>query len=380
MKKFISVILSFLMVLSVAVPAFAVEASPASKTVIDIIPDSGDKCVIVYHLPDGYTMTKRYSPDDEITAYRYDGKYSYYSDYSQGNSVLCGWSTEKGGEVDFYIGDVIPFAQRYDLYPVFTEVMLDMSELYTFRHHFDTEGYYMNDEDYDRLIKSLYDTMSYTPLYALAIPGSIVLSTMKNWEWRGSCYGISTTVVLQHLGKLDILSSQNAQCVNDLVLDDKLMSTINYYQAQAGTSFLCENHGYVPGSAIYKTQLKNLIKTVKNGNIALLTVGDVGSPINVIADAHTVVPCGTYDRNDGTHILIVYDCNVRGFAQFIVAPDYSWVKSVDKEFGPIGWTDDFTHFDSFDINGNSNEISWHAYFIRHLVANFKTLISSFFVK
>lgn len=360
MKKIISVSMALLIAFLCFVPSFAA--------------DTSDVCKVVYHLPQNYRITQTYQKGDEITAYSYYGEYSYSALYSEGNQVLCGWSTQKDGEVEYYIGDTIPFASGYDFYPVYTTAMLDDSEFYTFRHHFETDGYYMNNEDYNRMLKSLYEVFGWNPMIVLAVPGSIVLSTMRNWKWTGSCYGISTTVMLQHLGKIDLLSAQDAQSMNDLVLDDELMSTINYYQAQAGESFLLDNHGFVPGSAVYKKQLKNLIRTVSEGNLALLTVGDPGSPLNVIADAHTVVPCGTYDRNDGTHILIVYDCNVRGFAQFIVAPDYSSIKSVDKEFGPIGWTDDFSHYNSFDINGNSDVTAWHLYFVKHIFESFKTLI------
>ena len=97
-------------------------------------------------------------------------------------------------------------------------------------------------------------------------------------------------------------------------------------------------------------------------------------------------------ENDGTRVLIAYDCNnpedyfSGEFEQrFYIDPDCTTIK---REYnlegyawlyvGAFNWTDDYEHFKAFDINGNSDKNAWYSHFFTQLwergKSSFKAII------
>ncbi len=306
------------------------------------------------------------------------------SDLTRDGFAFAGWSAVPGGPVDWDPRDPIPEGDGdFEAWAVWTPLALRQNEVLSFSNsswYFEGDGrenYYMTAEDYRAMQLNLYKNYGLGP-----VPGpvlSAVLSTYPDWEFRGSCYGMSAVVALQHLGAVDLLSAQGAACMADLKADDALISRINYYQSQAATSWLTENKAYDIGSAGYRAQLRRLTKAVERGNIVLFTF----YPGEVFRDTgHTVLFTGGYRRADGAHVLIAYDCNdswsyLSGEhdTRFTVAADFgSIADDWDDEIGAFNWTDNFTQFEPFNADvQKGSPVKWYAALLKHIAELFYVL-------
>ena len=323
--------------------------------------------------PDSYTKYY-YSSEVTLPTYVEDGSYVFKRD----GYALAGWTDEEGGKVKYCKGEKISL-QSFDgtvLYAVWCPIVLSPDEVFRFNnssYYFDINGednYYLSDDNFNMLQKNTAKVFLLSP-----IPASIyclVLSTYPSWEWKGSCYGMSLVTALQHFGKIDVLKLQEAGCMNDMVNDEELISFINYYQAQAASSYLCENRADKPGSARYKRQLEKLYNSVESGKLVIFTFYDGKS---IISSGHTVLFTGAYTDSQGYHHFITYDCNYPSryyngtfSSEFTAEPDFSSIAYPYHEIEAINWTDEFSQFDAFDINGGGKPLTWHKAFFKH-VAN-----------
>ena len=304
------------------------------------------------------------------------------------NGVLCkpegaafsGWATVPGGKPVYDPGDPIPAsAGDIDVWAVWTPLCLGSGEVLSFSNSswdFEDDGrenYYMSAEDYRAMQLDLYKNFGLGPVPGPVI--SIVLSQYPDWEWQGSCYGMSTVVALQHFGITDVLSLQpEAETVYDLEPDDALISRINFYQAQAASSWLTENKAYNKGTPLYKAQLRAMFESVLRGSLVMFTFYE-DQPF--ITGGHTVLFTGAYTRADGTHVLVCYDCNsaysyysARYSTRFEISPDFTSVTDDwEDEIGAFNWTDRFDQFESFgpDVTEGS-PLTWYKALLRHLIS------------
>lgn len=298
---------------------------------------------------------------------------------------FAGWSLTENGAVDYNPGALIDCDKDIDLYAVWAPVLLGEDEVFYFNNsawYFEvTEDgtYYMTEEDYRAMQANLYRVYGIGPMPSIAM--SIVLSKYPEWDFRGSCYGISTCVALQHYGIIDMLSSQDAVCVRDLDPDDDLISFINYYQSQAATSWITENKAYNPGDAVYRASMKALYDSVNEGNIVMMTYY-TGNAFTT--SGHTVLMTGCYDDAEGNHVLISYNCNYPSryydgsyTSLYTISPDWSEVSYEGDVLGAINWTDNFTQFESFSIDMNGNILSWYKAFFEHILDLFRSITSVF---
>ena len=303
--------------------------------------------------------------------------------------AFSGWATVPGGGVVFDPEGEIPAGMGdMELWAVWTPLSLRSDEVLSFSNsswYFeggDRENYYLSAEDYRAMQLNLYKTYGLGP-----VPGpvlSAVLATYPDWDWRGSCYGMSTVVALQHYGYIDLLGPQNASSVSDLQADDALISRINYYQSQAATSWLTENKAYVIGSDSYRAQLRRIFASVQAGNTVMFTY----YPDKAFLDTgHTVLFTGAYTRADGSHVLIAYNCNDAWSYldsyyddHFVITPDFSAITDDwDDEIGAFNWTDKYDQFASFDASVKGNPLTWYKALLRHLLDlmnTLKTMISN----
>ncbi len=298
--------------------------------------------------------------------------------------AFSGWSPVPGGAVTFDPGAPIPAGLGdADVWAVWTPLCLGSEEVLSFSNsgwYFargDEENYYMSAEDYREMQLNLYRTYGLGP-----VPGpvlSAVLASYPDWEWRGSCYGMSTVTALQHFGLVDLCGMQGVDSVSELRADDALISRINYYQSQAATSWLTENKAYVPGTAGYAAQLRLLYEAVADGSMALFTFYPGAA---FVETGHTVLFTGAYTRADGSRVLIAYDCNdpwdYRGGDfenRFVISPDG---KTLTDDWGdPVGafnWTCDYDQFTPFAAEGEkAGPLVWYRALLRHLLELFLSL-------
>lgn len=308
----------------------------------------------------------------------------YYTGKAREGYAFVGWSTTPDGLVEYTGGEMINEG-THDLYAVWCPTCLESNEVFRFTnsaYYFsrgEEEGvYYMTKEDLDTLEKNIFKTFGPSPVPGIVL--GIVLATYPNWEWRGSCYGISAVTALQHFGMIDVKSLQDAEDLVDMTTDDALISYINYYQANAATSWLCENKAVTPGTAEYAASMEDMFESVKNGNLVLYTFYSGSS---FITPGHTVLLTGAYDDAQGNHNFVAYDCNhsyrytsSNKSDRFVLSPDFKQMTDDNgKPVGSANWTDNFNQFESFNINGEGSATSWYSSFFNQLWDSFVRLFS-----
>lgn len=368
MKKLVSVFLAAVLLLASTVCfAGAEEISFGATT-------------IIYHLgfgtPESYSRTSLGGTLDVET--EPNGGWTTREGYA-----FAGWAENNGGVVKYLGGEEL--SGSHELYAVWCPTALEADEVFSFsnaKRYFTTDErdtYLLSKSDSDMLQKNIYKTFGVTPIPGVAL--SVVLSTYPNWKWKGSCYGISTVTALQHYGLLDVKALSNAESMNDVELNDELVSIIDYYQANAATSWLCENKALKSSTKTYAASMKDMFESVKSGKIVLYTFyeGDA-----FVTAGHTVLFTGAYDDAQGNHYLVTYDCNHpyryssgRKTDRFVLSPDFKRMTDNDGDtVGAANWTDLFLQFDSFRIDGKGKTSSWYSAFFAQIGKAFVRLFSA----
>ena len=303
------------------------------------------------------------------------------------NSAFVSWMSDDGTE--YNEGDALEFAS-VNLKARRVPLLLKNTEVLSFSNsdpYFDPDyngGYYMDKTDFLMMKRNIYKVFGAVPFPSVAL--SLVLSTYPEWPWNGSCYGMSTLAFLHHYGIINALDSRSEKTISELTNEDSVLSMINYYQWSAAGSFLCENFALEKGTKTYSQQLKNLYATVENGNIVLFTYYSNGI---FEESGHAVLLTGAYTQSDGTKVLVAYDCNRpddytnKEFEQrYYIDADYTTIKrgynyptnNWYMDVGAFNWTDDYAHFEAFDINGNGSVSTWYTHYFSQLFMKMKTLI------
>ncbi len=342
-----------------------------------------DVAVVTYYCCDDCGTQKSfcYNQGEEITI----GKNLYCN---ESNSAFVSWLSDDGEE--YYEGEKVDFASL-NLKARRIPLLLKSDEVLSFSNsdpYFDPEydgGYDISKEDYLMMQKNIYRVFGIGVLPAVGL--SIALATYPDWYWNGSCYGMSTLAFLQHYGEIDVLEGRSESSLSELTNDDETISKINYYQWAASGSFLCENFSLKKGSKMYSQQLRNLYDSVADGNIVLFTYY---TEETFKTSGHTVLLTGAYTQEDGTKVLITYDpnrpedYNSKAFEQrFYIDPDFKTIKrgydyptnNWYVEYGEFNWTDDYEHFEAFDINGGGKVFTWYSHYFSQIGNLIKTLFS-----
>ena len=335
----------------------------------------------------------------------------YYSDLKQyGDRMLVGWQTEDGRAWNYNPDDwswngpetdlVAESGAVYDLYPVYTPIGMRAEEVYSFTNSDDNfdGGYYYTNHDYYRNIGNWMATFGVTPFMPVAAAGLLVMTVYwPTFDFAGSCTGFPITEMLQHYGRIDLLSAQGASCVAELEPTEELTSIINVYNNNVVACHLVNNAGIDPGSEAYTAQLKKLYETAEKGTpvyfefypggehpMKIISEGDVGGATNFWSSgAHGILLTGAYRATDGTHILIACDCNstayVNGGCDIVtIDEDFTEIEYWGETLNGFSWNDDVSQFDSFKLTGVSNPFSWHIAFFRHFFDTFRQIISLLF--
>ena len=342
-----------------------------------------DVAVITYYCCDTCGMTKEfcYNKGEEIKVGA-----DLYCDLD--NSAFVSWVSEDSKE--YYEGETMEFASA-KLTARRVPLLLESNEVLSFSNsdpYFDPDyngGYYLTKEDYRMMQKNIYKVFGIGVLPAVGL--SVALATYPDWYWNGSCYGMSTLAFLQHYSVLDVLSGRNEKSLSELTNEDDILSLINYYQWSASGSFLCENFSLNKGSKMYSQQLRDVYESVEKGNIVLFTYY-TGETFKT--SGHTVLLTGAYTQKDGTKVLVTYDPNrpedytSKAFTQrFYIDSDFKTVKRAYDyptndwymEYGEFNWTDDYKHFEAFDINGKGRVLPWYSHYFSQISRTIKTLFS-----
>lgn len=310
--------------------------------------------------------------DGEPVVIAEDLPYSLYVEgsFRNGCEYRCGWTTEPGGKLVYDDKAKITSDKTVlDIYPCWTPLLISAEEVFDFNNSefdfnfkpFDPQNpfpsvhYYMTPENHDMLLRNAR---------RLGLPGWISYKEFKEYPqklFQGACFGMASTAFLQYHGKIDLLSLQEgADSLSDLKTSEELISIIDYYQSLTIMSFLCQNKAYEVGSDEYKKQLKALFDTVSDGTPVLLSV--LGKNF-IFGNNHSMVVTGAYTDTRGNHYLLAYggqsDYAEGEIEIHRISPDFS---SMDNG-RTFYWTDDYTHLEAFDMDGEGPIINWYLKFV-----------------
>ncbi len=299
--------------------------------------------------------------------------------FRNGNEYRCGWATEPDGEYVYDDGaEITPNGGVVNLYASYTPLLIGADDVFEFGNSdyifnlgdFDesAKSYYMTDEDHDMLIKNALK---------LGLPGLFFYNELKNYphrEFQGSCFGMVCSVFLQHNGVIDMLEFQEgAEKVKELKPTADVVSTVNYYQALTILSYLCQNQGYGVGTAEYKKQLKAVYDTVSGGTPVLMSI--LNDKRYIFGTNHSILVTGTYTDTKGKHYLLAYDGQQeyaeKNIKVYPVASDFSSFNNENAFY----WTDDYTHLETFDMNGEGSVVNWYSKFVPNMGGLLKMLFS-----
>ena len=296
--------------------------------------------------------------------------------------ACIGWSDAPGGKANYDAGDEIEITEDLALYAVYGDILLAPEEAFSFNNDpepftvnaypvkvadkelFNYTPYYMTRADYAAMLKNLGKVYALSPsMYPLAGADLALAASYPLRSFLGSCFGISVTSAMQHLGMIDMLPMQDgAQHVRDLEPTPELVSFINYYQCQSMRSMITDNAAMKPGSAAYTYQLRQLYETVKAGNLARFGFSLLQNP----TPNHEILIVGAYDDLKGNHVLLTYDSNYgSAFAggdiitTFVINPDFTYMESAQYNYVySFYWSDDFSGFESFNVDGSGNPFAF----------------------
>lgn len=286
----------------------------------------------------------------------------------------------------------------YNLYPIYCKLGLTTEETFSFTNstsvfNKDLDGYLYTRENFMHQFIDWGATFALSPL---SLPAAVVtLFNTAFWstsKFSGSCCGFPVTALLQHYGKIDILSDQGVENVSELKPDENIQSIINFYNNAATAAHLVNHWGINPGTKEYSRQLKAFYETVESGTPVYFEYYPSSSqhPMKTIKElllppydesidsvgAHGILASGAFTDNDGNHILLCWDNNSeeysRGYADiFIINEDFTEITEIYSgcygiALNGFSWNDDMSTFESFPAEGIPNPFAWHVQFIKHL--------------
>jgi len=215
------------------------------------------------------------------------------------------------------------------------------------------------------------------------------------FDFEGSCCGFPVTEILQHYGKIDLLSRQGVNSVSELEPDDELTSLINVYNNNCVACHLVNNVAIEPGTEAYTEQLKKLYSEAEAGTPIYFEFYPYsehpmkaiaqGNAVDIFDGAHGILITGAYTSENGQHVLIACDCNSTSYVNggcdtVIINEDFTEIEYWGNTLNGFSWNDDMSQFDSFKLEGVSNPFSWHIAFFCHLIDTLKQLLALFGIK
>ena len=332
-------------------------------------------------------------------------RYSFLQ--SDDHRILVGWQTADGRKA-YYNSRNIPWndvlaydsdwtditaesGRQYVFTPVWCKIGIDRTEVFSFLNsesvfHADVDGYLYTRSHFLRFLANWFGTFALSPFAPLAAVGCMYLTLFWPTQYFvGSCCGFPIAVLLQHYGKLDLLSPQGASCVADLEPDDLVQSTINYYNNQAVACHFVNHVAINPGGKEYTAQLQALYRTLEQGTPVYLEIYGESHPLkriltgdfsDVVGDVHGVLLTGAYTDTQGNHVLIAYDNNSSLYPSgrcdtLSIDPDFTQLSGQifffsEETLNGFSWSESVSQFDSFKTQGISNPFAWHLQFWKNL--------------
>ena len=355
-------------------------------------------------VPDDIALIRFHGKDNTLSRLQSVGE-TVRLPYSQGmqqdgNRILVGWETADGNawyynvahyEDEEWVGFndtdcVVQGGREYDFYPIYADIAMTKDEVFSFTNGDNGFGdrYHFMRTHYARLFPTWFTTFAFSPEAPLAFIAHLYITLIwPTLHYDGSCCGFPVLELMQHYGKIDLLSRQGAQTLAQLQPDEELLSTISYYNVNAAACHLVNHVGIVRGSAAYSEQLHALYETLASGKpvyfefypftrhpMHALLDGTYGE---ILAGSHGILLTGAYTDHNGNHILIACDCNHLHYAEgtcdiAYINEDFTEIYTDSFGIGPLdgfSWNETIDQFDAFALKGVSNPFAYHFRLIKN---------------
>ena len=383
--------------------------------------DYGFRIVDVSPLKEGYGVVC-YDVDGDVFAQAHpvDEPVRLSGDYAMrqyGNRMIVGWQTESGesfyydntnlnldpGNEDLVTDLTLQSGETCTLRPIWCSIALQKEEVFSFTNsseffNAEVEGYVFTRPHFLRILQNWTCTFALSPLAPIAAVFCAYFTLLwPTLPFGGSCCGFAIATLLQHYGKIDLLSKQDAASVSELQPDEEMLSALDYYNINMAAGFLTNHCAMKPGTAEYSEQLHALYDTLAGGKPVYFELYvNASHPLYSILSrgfkktlqgfegAHGVVLAGAYTDGNGNHILIMYDNNslnyVNGTCDIIyIDPDFTQIyftsaSERDYVLDGFSWNETFDQFDAFKLEGISNPFAWHTQFLKNFPATLRQLI------
>ncbi len=375
------------------------------------LPD--DLATVNYH-EEGETVTNLIDAGEEI-------KLNPYYDMRQvGKKCIVGWKTADGVAcyydktssavfTDYYemsdIGTGI-FAEGkkiYDLYPIYADLSMTGDEVFSFTDDEETmtqyvDGNVITDDHLKALAHDWFLTFGFTPFmpdilsdWEFLVREWAVKRDKEYTDYNGASGGFVLAALMQHYGKIDMLSLRNARSLSALKPTESVLSTINFYQMQVPVYYPTCHLALRSDSDSYSDELKALWKTVQSGKPVYFEYfprASESSPLEAslnrtyttwyhMAYGKSVLFTGAYTDADGNHMLIAWDCENMNYANgyadvFCIDPNFTYIEETSNMnfecMDGFAWNDDVSALDSFkpDDLVEREPLAWHKAMFKNL--------------
>lgn len=278
----------------------------------------------------------------------------------------------QGIPMDIYNGDAFlsrgEFAQVIYNYAIHIEGMRLNSDVYGiknsqsyFSRSYNMGGYYLSDYD-----KSFLKTRL-TSLYSENFTNNFVRMYISgNTEWKGSCYGMAMSAILERMGKLNIdknFSTNNASTlrqITSLSNNSRIESIINYYfflQHTNEGSRQSRRPNEIVSSGRYASL--SFVNSVQKNGVAFLGFSYYSDYYKKNV-GHALAAYNCVKENN-KYIIDAYNCNTPNTVNKIIVNIGTGSMTINQNDGsePIEVLDlyvidDFECFDNYDVDGYDN--------------------------
>ncbi|MBQ6019154.1 MAG: hypothetical protein IJL26_03145 [Clostridia bacterium] len=378
---------------------------------------------ITAELPESLTLVRYHTEGEDVCVLIPAGEpvvlNEYYRMRQSGDTATVGWRTAENEEFYYNISDydeeifaypetatglIAAGGETLDLYPIECPISMTRDEVFSFTNsskYFNAEvnGYLLEKEHFIRLATTYYATFGLTPFMPVALPLSAFMTYYyPTMRFGGSCSGIVTAELLQHYGKLDLLSGQGVDTVAELEPDDHVISVLNYYGIQGNSlAYFAGKMAIDPGTEEYSAQLRRLYDTVASGKpVKFSFYASSPHPVKAVLKpgsgktgvGHAILLTGAYTDADGRHVLIAHDNNSTAYANgycetLFIDGAFTEITYPEYSASPLtgfSWLDDVSAYDSFAVEGTINPLAWHIEFFRNLLSLLKQIFGLYFRK
>jgi len=234
---------------------------------------------------------------------------------------------------------------------------LDRSETYAFDNSDSSFGssYYITDDDFSKL--SDYISRQYSAENAGIVINK--LQAQRDSTWEGSCYGMSTTAILNKQSRISMRNfapgAATLRAVAVPTSNNAVRSAINYYHVSQYIPFVRSFCFESKNPTVWRIGLQRLVESAQAGDLLLFCYS---FPKDGKTPGHAIVIIGYEQGADGSHNLIAYDNRY---------PDRDLIVNIDTGFNmcivdgreecmSVEYTSDMSAFDKIDIDGLNNNM------------------------